>query len=392
MKNVLATYFRGDKVIWMVAFLLTIVSLLVVYSATGALAYRLKDGNTTYYFLKQLMFLGVGFMIIYITHLLPYRIFSKLAQLLLFLSIPLLLVTLLFGANLNDASRWLVVPGLGFTIQTSDLAKLALIMYVARSLAQKQDQIKDLKETFIPLILRIGLICMLILPANFSTAALLGLTCTVLLFIGRISLKHLFMVFGIMVVAFGLFLLVAAKTPLGNRIGTWKHRIETFVDGNGKGGVGYQVEQGKIAIATGGILGKGPGNSTQRNYLPHPYSDFIYAIIIEEYGIVGGFVVLFLYMILLFRAGVIVRKSKRTFPAFLAIGLTLLLVFQALINMAVAVHLFPVTGQPLPMVSMGGSSLIFTSLALGIILSVSRSLDENVNDINTEDDGITANS
>jgi len=233
---------------------------------------------------------------------------------------------------------------------------------------------------------------MLILPANFSTAALLGLTCTVLLFIGRISLKHLFMVFGIMVVAFGLFLLVAAKTPLGNRIGTWKHRIETFVDGNGKGGVGYQVEQGKIAIATGGILGKGPGNSTQRNYLPHPYSDFIYAIIIEEYGIVGGFVVLFLYMILLFRAGVIVRKSKRTFPAFLAIGLTLLLVFQALINMAVAVHLFPVTGQPLPMVSMGGSSLIFTSLALGIILSVSRSLDENVNDINTEDDGITANS
>ncbi len=392
MKTILATYFKGDKVIWMVAFLLTIVSLLVVYSATGSLAYKLKGGNTTYYFLKQFMFLGVGFMIMYITHLLPYRIFSKFAQLLLFISIPLLLVTLLFGANLNDASRWLVIPGLGFTIQTSDLAKLALIMYVARTLAQKQDQIKELKETFIPLIARIGLVCMLILPANFSTAALLGLTCTVLLFIGRISLKHLAMVFGLGVVAFGLFLVIAAKTPLGNRIGTWKHRIENFVDGHGNGGVGYQVEQGKIAIATGGILGKGPGNSTQRNYLPHPYSDFIYAIIIEEYGIVGGIFVLFLYLFLLFRAGVIVRKSKRTFPAFLAIGLTLLLVFQALVNMAVAVHLFPVTGQPLPMVSMGGSSLIFTSVALGIILSVSRSLDEKDNDVIADDNGAKVNS
>ncbi len=385
------TYFKGDKIIWMVAFLLMIVSLLVVYSATGTLAYRFKEGNTTYYFLKQVMFLGVGFMIMYFTHMMPYTIFSKFGKILLYAAIPLLLVTLLFGANLNQASRWLVIPGLGFTFQTSDLAKLALIMYVSRTLAQRQDQIKEFKTTFLPLIAHIGIVCLLILPANFSTAALLGLVCLLLLFIGRISIKHLAALSGIAVVVFALFILIASNTSQGGRIGTWKARIERFT-GSDDSGPGYQVEQGKIAVATGGIFGKGPGNSTQRNYLPHPYSDFIYAIIIEEYGIVGGVAVLFLYLFLLFRAGVIVRKSKRTFPAFLAVGLTLMLVFQALINMAVAVNLFPVTGQPLPMVSMGGSSLLFTSLALGIILSVSRSMEEAANDKKIEDDGVKANS
>ncbi len=391
MKAVMPTYFKGDKIIWMVAFLLMIVSLLVVYSATGTLAYRFKEGNTTYYFLKQVMFLGVGFMIMYFTHMMPYTIFSKFGKILLYAAIPLLLVTLLFGANLNQASRWLVIPGLGFTFQTSDLAKLALIMYVSRTLAQRQDQIKEFKTTFLPLIAHIGIVCLLILPANFSTAALLGLVCLLLLFIGRISIKHLAALSGIAVVVFALFILIASNTSQGGRIGTWKARIERFT-GSDDSGPGYQVEQGKIAVATGGIFGKGPGNSTQRNYLPHPYSDFIYAIIIEEYGIVGGVAVLFLYLFLLFRAGVIVRKSKRTFPAFLAVGLTLMLVFQALINMAVAVNLFPVTGQPLPMVSMGGSSLLFTSLALGIILSVSRSMEEAANDKKIEDDGVKANS
>lgn len=391
MKSVLPTYFKGDRIIWMVAFLLMIVSLLVVYSATGTLAYRFKEGNTTYYFLKQVMFLGVGFMIMYFTHMMPYSIFSKFGKVLLYAAIPLLLVTLLFGANLNQASRWLVIPGLGFTFQTSDLAKLALIMYVSRTLAQRQEQIKDFKGTFLPLIAHIGVVCLLILPANFSTAALLGLVCMLLLFIGRISVKHLAALSGIAIVVFALFILIAANTSQGGRIGTWQARIERFL-GSDEGGPGYQVEQGKIAVATGGIFGKGPGNSTQRNYLPHPYSDFIYAIIIEEYGIVGGLAVLFLYLFLLFRAGVIVRKSKRTFPAFLAVGLTLMLVFQALINMAVAVNLFPVTGQPLPMVSMGGSSLLFTSLALGIILSVSRSMEEAANDKKIEEDGVKANS
>jgi len=391
VKSVLPTYFKGDRIIWMVAFLLMIVSLLVVYSATGTLAYRFKEGNTTYYFLKQVMFLGVGFMIMYFTHMMPYSIFSKFGKVLLYAAIPLLLVTLLFGANLNQASRWLVIPGLGFTFQTSDLAKLALIMYVSRTLAQRQEQIKDFKGTFLPLIAHIGVVCLLILPANFSTAALLGLVCMLLLFIGRISVKHLAALSGIAIVVFALFILIAANTSQGGRIGTWQARIERFL-GSDEGGPGYQVEQGKIAVATGGIFGKGPGNSTQRNYLPHPYSDFIYAIIIEEYGIVGGLAVLFLYLFLLFRAGVIVRKSKRTFPAFLAVGLTLMLVFQALINMAVAVNLFPVTGQPLPMVSMGGSSLLFTSLALGIILSVSRSMEEAANDKKIEEDGVKANS
>lgn len=391
MKTVLPTYFKGDRIIWMVAFLLMIVSLLVVYSATGTLAYRFKEGNTTYYFLKQLMFLGVGFMIMYFAHMMPYNLFSKFGKVLLYASIPLLLVTLLFGANLNQASRWLVIPGLGFTFQTSDLAKLALIMFVSKMLAEKQDTIKDFKGTFLPLIAHIGVVCLLILPANFSTAALLGLVCMLLLFIGRISIKHLAALSGIAIVVFALFILIAANTSQGGRIGTWQARIERFV-GSDEGGPGYQVEQGKIAVATGGIFGKGPGNSTQRNYLPHPYSDFIYAIIIEEYGIVGGIAVLFLYLFLLFRAGVIVRKSKRTFPAFLAVGLTLMLVFQALINMAVAVNLFPVTGQPLPMVSMGGSSLLFTSLALGIILSVSRSMEEAANEKKIEEDGVKANS
>jgi len=391
VKTVLPTYFKGDKIIWMVAFLLMIVSLLVVYSATGTLAYRFKEGNTTYYFLKQLMFLGVGFMIMYFAHMMPYNLFSKFGKVLLYASIPLLLVTLLFGANLNQASRWLVIPGLGFTFQTSDLAKLALIMFVSKMLAEKQDTIKDFKGTFLPLIAHIGIVCLLILPANFSTAALLGLVCMLLLFIGRISIKHLAALSGIAIVVFALFILIAANTSQGGRIGTWQARIERFL-GSDEGGPGYQVEQGKIAVATGGIFGKGPGNSTQRNYLPHPYSDFIYAIIIEEYGIVGGIAVLFLYLFLLFRAGVIVRKSKRTFPAFLAVGLTLMLVFQALINMAVAVNLFPVTGQPLPMVSMGGSSLLFTSLALGIILSVSRSMEEAANEKKIEEDGVKANS
>lgn len=313
----------------------------------------------------------IGLMIIFVTHHIPYQFYSRLSQLFLILCIPLLLVTLVFGRNLNEASRWLTLPGIGLTIQTSDFAKLALIMYLARLLSLKQEDIKDFKKAFIPLLLPVALVCILILPANFSTAAILFFTCLVIMFIGRVRMKQIMALIGIGIVLGGLYIGIALLTKHEGRIKVWQHRIENFVSGESE--ANFQVEQSKIAIATGGIIGKGPGNSTQRNFLPHPYSDFIYAIIIEEYGLLGGIVIMSLYLWLLFRAGIIVRKADRTFPAFLAIGLTIILVFQAMINMAVAVNLFPVTGQTLPLVSMGGSSQLFTSFSLGIILSVSRS-------------------
>ncbi len=376
LKEVLSKYFKGDGVIWGVIFTLSIFSLLAVYSSTGTLAYKYQEGNTAYYIIKHFVLLAVGLGIIFITHLIPYKYYSRLSQLFLYISVFLLAITLVMGTSLNQATRWLTLPGLGLTIQTSDFAKLALIMYVARVLSLKQNKMDDFNGIFVSLILPVLLICALILPANFSTAAILGVTSFLLMFIGRVKVKYLA---GIAIVGLMAIALLFAGAKLSGkdlwRIGTWENRIESFVSGDVEDN--YQVEQSKIAIATGGILGKGPGNSTQRNFLPHPYSDFIYAIIIEEYGFVGGMVVLILYLFLLYRAGVIVRKSRRTFGAFLAIGLTLSLVFQAMINMGVAVNLFPVTGQTLPLVSMGGSSILFTGVAFGVILSVSRSVEKN---------------
>jgi cell division protein FtsW len=364
-------YFKGDSVIWAVIISLSIISLLAVYSSTGTLAYKYQHGNTAYYVLKHFTFLFIGLIIIFGTHLVPYKIYSRLSQLFLLLSIPLLAITLVFGRHLNDASRWLTLPGLGFSFQTSDFAKLALIMFVARQLSLKQDSIKDFKKTFLPVIGWVALICILILPANFSTAAILFISSIILMFIGRISLRHLFVFTGSGILLTGLFIIIAHFAfHYQGRIETWKTRVENFV--SSKTEENFQVEQSKIAIATGGIIGKGPGNSVQRNFLPHPYSDFIYSVIIEEYGLIGGVVVLFFYLWLLFRAGIMVRKMDSTFPAFLAIGLTLILVFQAMVNMAVAVNILPVTGQPLPLVSMGGSSMLFSCFALGIILNISR--------------------
>jgi len=240
-------------------------------------------------------------------------------------------------------------------------------------LSMNQDNIKDFTKAFIPIVTPVIIVCILIVPANLSTAALLFATSVILMFIGRISIKHLLLLAGVGIVALSLFILIALAFKIEGRIGTWKNRIENFVKKGDE--VNYQVEQSKIAVVTGGVIGKGPGKSVQRNFLPHPYSDFIFAIIIEEYGIVGGFVLIFLYLYILYRAGVMVRKSNRTFPAFLSIGLAISLVFQAMINMGVAVGLLPVTGQTLPLVSMGGSSLLFTSVAFGIILSVSRGVD-----------------
>ena len=377
---------KGDKIIWLVVIILSVFSLLAVYSSTGTLAYKYQGGNTEYYMIKHFFIILFGLLLMYLAHLVKYTYFSRIFQIALYIAIPLLLLTLFVGLNLNEARRALPLP-FGLSFQTSDLAKLTLIMYLARMLTKRQEVIKDFKTAFIPIVIPVLIVCFLILPANFSTAAILFTTSLVLMFIGRVSIKHILALLGIGVVAMVLLLLLARAYPEINfldRASTWESRIREFK--NAEGEDNYQVEQAKIAIASGGILGKMPGNSDQRNFLPHPYSDFIYAIIVEEYGLLGGVLIVFLYLILLFRAVKIVTKCPRNFGAFLTIGVAFSLVFQAMINMAVAVNLLPVTGQTLPLLSMGGTSLWFTSISIGIILSVSKEIesqDENAGSLQT---------
>ena len=367
-------YFGGDRIIWAVIIVLSLFSLLSVYSTTGILVFRNPGNSPTYFVFRHSLFLMAGFVMIYITHLIPYKYFSRLSQLMLVIAVPLLIITLFFGQRINEASRWLEVPLIGLSFQPSDFAKLALIMYVARLLSQKQNEITDFYKSFLPIIVPIGLVCLLIMPEDLSTSLILFATCVILMFIGRISARHLLLLSLAGTLIIGSYVGIVILTEKEGRVGTWKSRIEGYID---KDTENYQVEQAKIAIASGGFFGKFPGNSTQRNFLPHPYSDFIYAVIIEEYGLLlGGIPILLMYLILLYRAGVMVRKSTRTFPAFLAVGLTLGLVLQAMVHMAVAVNLIPVTGQPLPLVSMGGTSLILTSISLGMILSVSKGIRE----------------
>jgi len=372
-------YLKGDPIIWGVIIVLSIFSLLAVYSATSTLAMHKMGGNSLYYLVRHGVILAFGIMIIFITHLIHYKYYSRLSQLLIGIAVVLLIITLFLGTNVNQAMRWLTLPGLGFTIQTSDFAKLALIMYIARVLSMKQGEIKSFKEAFLPVIIPVVIICVLILPANLSTAALIFGISFLLMFIGRISIKHLLASGGVAILLLALFITVGTLVKKEGRINTWKNRIENYFEKGGE--ENYQSQQAKIAIATGGLFGKNPGKSVQRNFLPNPYSDFIYAIIVEEYGlIIGGIPILLAYLFLMFRAGVIVRKCDRTFPAFLAIGLTLMIVVQAMVNMSVVVGIFPVTGQTLPLVSMGGSSMLFTSIAFGIILSISRNLNETESD------------
>jgi cell division protein FtsW len=364
-------YIKGDKVIWVIVLLLSIVSVLVVYSAVVALAYRYKGGDTGSYLIKHSFIVATGIMLMYFVHKVKYTYFSRVSQIAIFLAAPLLLYTLLKGVSAGDASRWLAIPGTSLTFQTSDFAKLALITYVARVLSIKQDKIADFKEAFLPVIIPIAVICGLILPANFSTSALLFLTCFILMFIGRVHWKHLLVLVGSGIVVASLIIVIIFNFPnILPRGATWKARIENFSKGDSESN--FQSEQAKIAIATGGIIGKGPGNSVQRNFLPQASSDFIFAVLIEEWGMVMAAAIIFLYLILLFRGVRIANQSDKTFGTLLSIGLTFNLVFQAMINMAVAVNLLPVTGQPLPLISMGGTSIWFTSIAIGIILSISR--------------------
>ena len=373
--NKLISKIEGDRVIWIVAVLLSIFSILVVYSASGTLAYKYKGGNTEYFLFKQLGFVLLSLSAIYFTHLVKYQYFSRISQIAVFFAVPLLLFTLVRGHSAGEASRWIAIPGIGFTFQTSDFAKIALVVYVARLLSMKQDQIKDFKEGFLPVVFPILIICGLILPANFSTAAVLFITCLVLMFVGRVNFKYISILVAGGIVFLSLFIaLVFAFPNINNRVQTWKARIESFVGGESE--ENYQAEQAMIAISTGGAIGKGPGKSTQRNFLPQASSDFIYAIIIEEYGsLIGGSLILLLYMILLFRATSIATRCNKTFGSLVSIGLCFMLVFQAMINMGVAVNLFPVTGQPLPMVSAGGTSVVFSSIAIGIVLSISRDIE-----------------
>ncbi len=382
MTTGLKKYLGGDLIIWTVVFMLSLYSLLAVYSTSGILIFRNPGISSTYYITKHALFLTGGLVLIYITHLIPYRYFSRLAQLMLIIAVPLLLVTLFFGEDINKASRWLEIPVIGMTFQTSDFAKLALVMYVARVLSQEQENIRDFYRAFLPVIFPVGIVCVLILPEDLSTTLILFMTCVVLMFVGRIRTRYLLVLFLAGIFLISTYVTIVILTEKETRVGTWKNRIESYFDKNTEN---YQVEQAKIAIASGGLFGKFPGNSTQRNFIPHPYSDFIYAVIIEEYGLLlGAIPIMLMYLILLYRAGVMLRKSTRAFPAFLAVGLTLGLVLQAMVHMAVAVNLFPVTGQPLPLISMGGTSMMFTCISLGMILSVSKGLKEQEGHIEPE--------
>jgi cell division protein FtsW len=370
---------KGDRVIWAVVFFLTVLSFLAVYSSTGTLAYRYHGGNVTYYMLKHGVILLTGLLLMYLSHLLKYTYFSRIFQILFYIAVPLLLITLLFGLNLNEARRALPLP-FHLSFETSDFAKLTLTVYLARVLTKKEEDLKEFKNVLLYLMVPVLLVCGLIFPANFSTAALIFVASLVLIYIGRVKFSYILAIVGLSVLLLGFAVGILFMLPSGKqaRLQTWKTRIEQFVKGEeGTSGDAYQVEQSKIAIASGGLFGKMPGKSTQRNFLPHPYSDFIFAIIVEEYGLVGGAFVVLLYLILLYRAVRIVSKVPSNFGAYLAMGLSFSLVFQAMINMGVAVHLLPVTGQPLPLVSMGGTSIWFTSLSIGILLSVSKDVESN---------------
>ena len=393
--NNLLSKTKGDKVIWALVILLTLVSLLAVYSATGSLAYKNYKGNTEIYLFKQIAFILAGIMVIYFAHLVNYTFYSKAAQIAFLISLPLLFYTLFFGVKMNEGSRWIRLPLINMTMQTSDFARLALFMYLARLISKKQEVIKDFKKGFLPVIAPVAITCALIAPANLSTALLLGASCLLLMFIGRVRTKHLFMTIGVALIPIA-FLITAAivrhgkeskddsivvkksSSALLGRVDTWIGRVESFIYGS-KDDVdndAYQVNQAKIAISKGGVFGVGPGNSTTRDYLPQAYNDFIYAIIMEEYGLVGGAFIMFIYLVFLYRCIRIYKRCPFAFGAFLALGLSFTLAIQAVANMAVTVNLFPVTGVTLPLVSMGGTSFIFTCLSIGIILSVARNVEQ----------------
>ncbi len=357
---------QGDRVIWAVVFALSLISILVVYSSIGTLAYK-RSSSPESYLIKHTFMVFLGLAAMWFAHKIDYRYYSKISRLALWVSVPLLIYTFTNGTTINDAARWITLPIINTSFQPSDFASLALIINLASMLSKKQQNIDDIKESLIPMLIWCGVICGLIALTNLSTAMLLFATCMLVMFIGRVPVKYL-----AMLVLVGL-LAGAVALKFGVRGETAKNRIMSFVNGTE---LPFQAKHGMIAVATGGIFGKGPGNSEQRNILPHPYSDFVYAIVIEEYGLIGGVVVLVLYLVLLHRGMKAAYNSERAFGGLLSAGLSFDLVCQAMVNMGVVVGLGPITGQPLPLISMGGTAMVFTGLSVGIILSVSRGEQE----------------
>jgi cell division protein FtsW len=410
MKGELVSRTRGDRYIWGILLILSLISILVVYSATGSLAYKMNRGNTSMYLFKQLSFTMLGLVIVFFLHRMNYTVFTKVASILFLLSIPLLLYTLFFGTRINEGSRWIKLPVINLTLQTSDLAKLALFMYISRLLSRKQEVIKDFRTGFLPIVIPVLIICALIMPANLSNALLTGATALLLMFIGRVSFKHIALTILVALIPISIIVMIAVTTHTNTtadvtgkkaiaekmksvgRFGTWVGRVQDFMYANDKD-IPYQVQQANIAIANGNVfMGLGPGNSRQRNFLPQAYNDFIFSIIIEEYGLLGATFIVFVYLLFLFRCIRIFRRCPYAFGAFLALGLSFTLVIQALANMAVNVHLLPVTGVTLPLISMGGSSYLFTCASIGIILSVARNVEqlEGKETINPEPIPVTA--
>ena len=382
--NQFSKYFKGDKVIWIIIIILSIISLLVVFSSTASLAYKYQQGNTSFYLFRHLIFIIVGLFAVYVVHRIPYKAFFGSATVIIIMAFVLLFLTWIFGSTKNEATRWITIPGIGIDFQTSDFAKFALIVFLAKILSMYQKNKEQLKRAFIISIATVISICALILPSDLSTAVLLFATSFILMFIGRINKKYLLLTIGAAIIVVVLFISVVLALGTDSRFTTWNNRITSFVDADSD--LNFQAHQSKIAIATGTFTGKGVGQSTQRTILPHPYSDFIYAIIVEEYGAITGIIIIMLYLVLLFRTARIIRKQKSTFPAFLAIGLILNIIFQAFINMAVAVNIVPVTGQPLPLVSMGGTSILFTAISLGIVLNISQDRKEQTVEEKQEDE------
>ena len=376
-------HIKGDKAIWAIVAALAIFSFMPVYSASTNLVYVVGSGSTLGYLLKHMVLLIMGFAIIYGVHKIPYRYFSGGSVLMLPIVIVLLVFTLAQGTTIGgaNASRWINIPFVGIGFQTSTLAGLVLMVYVARYLAKKKEKEIKFKESLWQLWLPVAAVLILILPANFSTTAIIFAMILLVVFVGGYPLKYTGFILGAGILALVFFVLVAKAFPdaMPNRVQTWQNRIENFSDADSK--EAYQVQKAKIAIATGGAIGVGPGKSVQKNFLPQSSSDFIFAIIIEEYGLVGGFIIVSIYFLLLFRIFVVIRKTTTIFGTLLVLGAGLPIVFQASVNMAVATNLFPVTGQTLPLISSGGTSIWMTCFALGMILSVSAAKQETEEDI-----------
>ena len=370
---------EGDRVLWGIALVLTMASIVTVYSAISTLAYK-ADGNSIKFLFKQGGLLMMGWMVMFVIHRVHFKYFAKLANVLFVLAIVALVFTLLFGTDINDAKRWIKIPFIGLTVQTSDFAKVALVTWVAKQLHTRSDHLEDFWKGLAPILAGIATVCALILPSDFSTAAMLGAICLTMLFVGGLPWRHVFQIVGLAFMSLvGLYGVGKAAPEALPRFGTWASRIESFV-GFASGDASaeasqedYQIELAQIAIHRGTLFPHGPASGTSRNFLPHPYSDMIYAFIIEEWGaILGGLGLILLYLALLFRASRTAIKCESAFGRNLVLGLGLMIVVQALVNMGVSVRLFPTTGQPLPLVSYGGTSLLFTSLSIGMMLAVSR--------------------